>query len=152
MLVIPEDTGLADIAIGFAKECLNIQVDPPTEGKVKLARQFMDEEIGKLRRFPSRTLVLLRDFDQIPQSDLWRDVPADLVDRVFIFGPLDEFESLRTELRLTGKVRPNTPERIGELLAEECRANVMDLWRTAQLAHLGSEVARARAKSKEVIF
>jgi hypothetical protein len=145
VLLIPEDRALGDIAIGFRSRVAHLRVEPPVGGKARLREQLVTQEIEKLRRFPNRFLVLVRDFDGQRLTDLRDAIPDDLQHRVFILGPLNEAEDLRAELLSSNRLDPNTWERIGQLLADECLSGARTVQQLGQLAHLDHEFDRARS-------
>jgi len=140
LLLIPEDPALHDIAVGFAGRFHNVQVDPPVMGKIKLRDQFLEQELRKLGQFPLRFLVLVQDFDGEALSGLERSIPADLRHRVFVLGPIDESEDLRSELREARVLTSNTLDEIGKRLADDCLAGEDGLWRSGQLVHLQDQL------------
>ena len=152
VLVVPEDDADRDIANGFlldpSLKPRNIQVLPHVGGWVKVLGSFLEDHVAGLRRYPSRYLVLLIDFDDhIDErtAKFKESIPHDLVDRVFLLGTSSEPEPLRKQCG-------DSLENIGKALAAECRGDEAALWSHPLLAHNTAERARLNAKVKQILF
>jgi hypothetical protein len=92
-------------------------------------------------------MVLLLDFD----SDIERlarvraQVPADLMERVFIIGALSEPEALK-------QAGLGTYEEIGSGLAKDCREETDTIWGHELLQHNASELDRLRQHVRPILF
>jgi hypothetical protein len=91
-------------------------------------------------------MVLLIDFDgrgdrlEIAQAA----IPERLAERVFVVGTWSQPEALKLEL--------GTYERIGSLMAEDCREETDTIWRHNLLQHNAGELERLRDRVRSILF
>jgi hypothetical protein len=157
VFVLPEDEADADIANGFVTGTdyhRAIGVLKPAGGWPNVVDQFKTKEIPLLRKFPKRRIVLVVDFDgdSSRHQSIMSAVPNDLRGRVFIVGPLTTPEKLRKDLVDQGKIKPNTRESIGQLLAEDCRDGTDQTWSEPLLKHNANDIARMKLDLKPLLF
>jgi hypothetical protein len=152
--VLPEDKADESIATGFqlAINTRQYQVMPYPElpgGLKNVIRVFLETYQSLMRRYPHKNFVLLIDFDKkFPErlDEIKSKIPIDLIDRVFVIGALVEPEDLKRSLG------HKSFEEIGEILAEECRANESNLWNHELLIHNQDEINRMPPIIKEILF
>lgn len=120
VLVLPEDDSNRQLANGFLLDewllTRNIQVLEPAGGWAKVLDRFNSDHVSRMDDYPNRFMVLLIDFDgkRDRLSQVKADVPAHLIDRVFILGVWTEPEDLR-------KASLGSYETIGRAMAKDCR-------------------------------
>ena len=139
VMVLPEDDANRQIVNGFLLDpsltARAIQVLPVAGGWNKVYGDFVDSQVMQLRKYPNRHLVLLIDFDgQVDnRMQLFQQAcPADVRDRVYLLGTLEEPEPLRKECRVS-------LEKIGERLGQDCANGKQGLWAHVMLAHNQAE-------------
>jgi len=157
VLVLVEDGANRYIANGFEQAVDKpraLTIRPPSRGGWKVTNQFIELEVEELRRYPKRRIVLVIDFDQRPKKwdSFMKRIPADVADRVYVIGTLDEPENLRSSLVKQGAIAPNTFEKIGDLIASDCREGTEQIWGHPHLVHNASEVQRMRADLRNILF
>jgi len=142
VLIIPEDRADEQIANGFLLhdqvKSINISVMPHRTGWKSVLECFQKEYISYLETNPTGFVILLIDFDGIPEArqELFADeIPDELQDRVFVVGARQNPEELKKQL---GK----NLEQIGFGLAEDCFEDKNTLWGHAELHH--NEAMRLR--------
>jgi hypothetical protein len=119
LLVLPEDDANRQLVNGFiTSPNLNIraiQVLPVAGGWEIAVRNFLNEEVQKLRTYNQRRFLLLIDFDGDSErrNEVSNQIPEDISERVFVLGVLTEPERLRVMLGMNY-------EKIGASLANEC--------------------------------
>lgn len=152
LLVLPEDERNRELANGFLLDPgvrhRMVQVLPKAGGWLKVLAAFEENHVFGLRKFPDRHLVLLIDFDEQVEERLERfrtAFPAEVADRVFILGSLDEPEPLR-------KAVGRSLESIGQALALACADGEPGLWSHPMLAHNQGELDRLTHKVKPFLF
>jgi hypothetical protein len=141
VIVLPEDRKNLELANGFQLQIdwnrqRQMKVLPSAGGWMDVLAQFQSDQVSYMRRYPSRFMVLLIDFDDDPDRLQYvrAQIPDDLRERVFIVGVLTEPEDLRGDF--------GTPERAGAALAEDCRQDTDGNWMHRLLIHNSDEVAR----------
>ncbi len=151
LLVIPEDDANRQIAngfvLGFYVRDRNIQVLPVAGGWREVLKRFKSEHAGEMERFPERLVVLLIDFDGNDNrlSEVKRDIPADLLARVFILGAWTEPEQFK-------KRGLGSYETIGKKMALDCRDNTNHIWGDDLLRHNAGELDRLRERVRPILF
>ncbi|WP_375495257.1 hypothetical protein [uncultured Nostoc sp.] len=127
ILVLPEDDANRQIANGFILDIsLNsraIQVLPEARGWQNVVDTFTNDYASTMRQYPHRRIALLIDFDEDKDrlSDVKRQIPDDLKNRVFVLGVFSEPERLKGDIK-------KSFENIGEALAKDCSDNTNELW------------------------
>jgi len=157
LLVLPEDEADQQLANGI-KLSLNINnraliIDKPAKGWLNVVKKYTDQVIPEMRKYPSRIVVLLIDFDCKTKGDspknrfnqVRKSIPEDLKNRTFVLGTLSEPEDLKTEFK-------QGLEKIGESLAEECPDNRNQLWDNKRLKHNIPELERLLESVKPFLF
>jgi hypothetical protein len=145
LLIVPEDDANKDLAVGFQKVVprgVNAIHIENVAGGWSSARDRLVSLSQTMRRFPSRRVLVLVDYDscETRREDVLRDVPTDLKDRVYLLGVLSEPELLQRALSHRSR------EAIGEALARECLDGAHEDWKHPLLAHNAPELARLRAE------
>lgn len=151
VFVLAEDDANRQLALGFAthpsvcNRC--IQVMGPLGGWTHVRDGLRDDYANLLETNRHCHVVLLVDFDrrETRRGEILTGLPAQLADRVFVFGVWSEPERLRAELRIGF-------EAIGQAIAGECEAGTGDLLAHALLAHNQAEVARMIETIKPFVF
>jgi hypothetical protein len=143
LIILPEDYANRQIANGFSLVCRTRQmlVESEIGGWMKVVDYFLNDYIGTMRRYPRRYVVLVIDFDGNTERlvEVRGSIPADVSDRVFVFGCLQEPEDIR-------KAGYGSFEKIGRSLAEECLGNVnINIWNHELLANNRSELERFKS-------
>ncbi|NWH05342.1 hypothetical protein [Desulfobacter latus] len=121
ILIFPEDEANSKIALGFVLCSYvredKVQILPYTKGWKKVIEKFKSYHIPQLKKYISRRLLLLIDFDNDLNrlSKVKSEVPEDLMDRVFILGTKTEPEKLKQAINPIRSF-----ENIGKKLADEC--------------------------------
>lgn len=121
ILIFPEDEANSKIALGFVLcsyvRDQRVQILPYAKGWKKVVEKFKSYHISQLKKYNSRRLLLLIDFDNDLSrlSKIKSEVPNDLKDRVFILGAKTEPEKLKQSIN-----QINSFESIGNKLADEC--------------------------------
>jgi hypothetical protein len=149
--VLPEDKANESIATGFELVCSTRQykVMPIAGGWKKVLEIFLETYQSLMKRYPQKNFVMLLDFDnKFPTrlDEIKSGIPQDLIDRVFVLGVITEPEKLKTSLN------HQRLDRIGEILAEECRDNKSDLWNHELLIHNQDEINQMPPIIKEILF
>jgi len=152
ILVIPEDDANRQIANGFIEDegliaPLQIQVLPVAGGWVHVVKSFLSDQMGGMEAFAQRFAVLLVDFDDRAgrRAEIMAKIPDHLVHRVFVLGVLSNPEILRTAtgMRL---------EKIGSLMAQDCREETRIIWSHELLQNNGKELERLRQAVVPFLF
>jgi hypothetical protein len=115
-------------------------------GWSRVLEDFESDEIAGMRKWGSRFMVLLIDFDghhdRLEQAK--GRIPDDLTDRVFILGVFSEPEDLKPGL--------GSFEAIGSALARDCREGANVTWNHDLLRHNCTEVDRLRDRILPILF
>ncbi|MFN0134603.1 MAG: hypothetical protein ACKVS9_00625 [Phycisphaerae bacterium] len=152
VIVLPEDDATRQLATGFvdypAVHAHRIRVVSPAGGWVKAVDLMCSSYMPHMRSYNSAHLVLVIDFDK--DSDRYRTaieprVPAELRNRVFVFGPLTNVEVLKREAR-------RKTEELGRDLASECERGESQQWSMPELQHNLPERDRALQCIRSIIF
>jgi hypothetical protein len=150
--VIPEDDADRQIANGFVLhhkvDARRIMVMPLAGGWGNVLRTFRDEYIKTLRDNPQAHVVMLIDFDgdfQGRRARFEQEIPEDLKARVFVVGPKDTPETLKSA------VKKNFAD-IGNCLANDCDAGNTAYWDHEQLQHNDAERQRLVQTVKPFLF
>jgi hypothetical protein len=150
VFVLPEDDANRQLANGFLRdESLligRIQVLPEAGGWTQVLERFQSDHVVGMDRYPDRFMVLLIDFDgKVERLTRAKAViPANLTDRVFILGALNDPEDLKADL--------GSYETIGMALAKDCREETDVTWRHKLLRHNASEVERLLERVRPILF
>ena len=150
--ILPEDAANEELANGFLlAPGLNerlCDVLRPAGGWRKVLEDFEAVHTAEMRRYSSRYMVLLIDFDE--QTDRYEEaqrvIPSELKERVFVFGAWSEPEKLRRVLNITSY------ETIGTTLADGCPDKVSETWNNDLLKHNLEELKRVPAELKSILF
>ncbi len=151
LLVLPEDDANRQLVNGFiTSPNLNIraiQVLPVAAGWENAVRNFLNEEVQKLRTYNQRRFLLLIDFDEDLErrDEISTQIPEDVSERVFVLSVLSEPERLRVMLGMNY-------EKIGASLADECYRNERRFWTHKLLAHNETELVRLNESVKPFLF
>lgn len=149
LLVLTEDLATHDIAIGFSDNVDGeVEILKYLRGWKHVLEVFQDTYIKILREKPDAHIALFIDFDNqyTTRFPMFQSaIPADIADRVFVFGALDEAETVRnlTSLKFS---------RIGAELASECKTGATDLWGHVQVQHNQNERIRLHAKCSHFVL
>jgi hypothetical protein len=151
IIVLPEDRANEKIANGFSNHlkvnAYAIKVERPAGGWKKVLAKFSEALIPEMQKFSYCSIVLLIDFDrdQDRLNYVKDQIPAYLLDRVFVIGVLSEPEDLKRESQ-------KNFESIGEALAKDCSDNTNEMWGHALLKHNKSEIDRMTLSVKPFLF
>ncbi len=151
LVVLPEDKANSDIANAFLLhpqiDLRSTQVLPYIGGWGAVVKHFTDKHISKMRQYSERRIVLLIDFDEEQNrcDYVKREIPEDLIDRVFVLGVFSEPEELRNITR-------QSYEKIGKSLANDCAENTDKLWKHDLLKHNEAELKRIISSIKPFLF
>jgi hypothetical protein len=151
ILVLPEDDANRQMANGFhlqvgASRQRQMQVLPVAGGWNEVLKRFKSEHVMDMDRYPNRFMVLLIDFDgrddrlEIANAA----IPEHLADRVFVLGAWSNPEALNAAL--------GTYEKIGSLMANDCREQTDTTWAHDLLRHNASELERLRQHVCTILF
>ncbi|MFE8645632.1 hypothetical protein ACFX58_11155 [Sphingomonas sp. NCPPB 2930] len=155
VLVLPEDGADREIANGFLMSLSlrhphRIDILLSAGGWPAVRDSLAKQYIAYLRKYVYAHLVLLIDFDNKVQqrwSQFTPHIPADVKDRVYLVGALDEPEKLRRALNWA-----LTREAIGKTLADECANGTGQLWQHPHMAHNANERQRLIAQVHPILF
>lgn len=167
LIIIPEDDANRQIATGFQDapaigdaQSGQIQIAPEVGGWEKVSTVLLKSHISGLCKYPKRSVLLLIDFDveecneekkrikiKKRRAKVIKDIPKDLLDRVFVLGVLDEPENL-----VKAKNSPNSFEDIGKALAQDCFDGTDHTWKHELLKHNKDELARLEKAVKPFLF
>ncbi len=147
VLILPEDDANRQLANGFERglRTRQFQVLPPAGGWPKIGPKFELAHIPEMRANPNRQMVLLVDFDKskVRFDQIWKSVPDDLLNRVFILGVWTNPEKLKHSRSL---------ESIGKELAIACKDDVPGDWNDELLRHNLPELERMRQSIGPILF
>jgi hypothetical protein len=148
--VLPEDDRDRQLANGFVQELSTgqhqVYVCKVAGGWTQVLLQFNSDHAGQMKVY-NRFMILLIDFDGDAErgKKAARQIPADLIDRVFILGVLTNPEDLRRQLGYSY-------ETIGRSLALECRDDLNATWGHELLRHNSAELVRMRDALRPILF
>ena len=151
VLVLPEDDANRQLAYGFRLDHYlldwKIQVLEEAGGWTNVLKRFKKDLIVGMNRYSGRFVVLLIDFDNHVErlSDAKAQIPAHLIERVFILGALSQPEGLR-------QANLGSYEDIGLAMAKDCREGTDGIWGHELLQHNASELARLRERIRPILF
>ena len=152
LMVLPEDDANRQMVNGFVLDpSLNeraIQPLPIAGGWTKVRDDLTFSQVALLRKYPKRHLVLLIDFDGevADRSQSFQTaIPADVRDRVYLLGTLNEPEPLR-------KACGVSLEKVGQQLAQACAHGDEGLWGHEMLIHNHTELQRLIHNVKPFLF
>jgi hypothetical protein len=152
VFVLPEDEKNRQLANGFWLELdlirqRQMQVLQVAGGWPKVTELFNVTHIDEMRRYPEQRMILLIDFDDRENrfDTVWKAVPTDLSDRVFILGAQGEPEDLQ-------RAGLGFPETIGNALAKDCREETDTIWGHDLLRHNAIELDRLRKHVHPILF
>ena len=150
LIVIPEDKADQDIVNGFSN-CLELNerqfvVKKPAGGWEKGRARLLELSDSHLREYPDSHAVLVIDFDKYNDrgSEIRKQVPEGVRDRVFVIGVLSNPEELKRSININF-------ERIGTQIAKGCKESNTDFWQHQLLAH-NLEVIRRLSRAVRDIF
>ncbi len=151
VMLLPEDDANRSLANGFIlhpslSDQQKIQVLPVAGGWTKTVDCFKSDHVSAMAAYPSRTMVLLIDFDGECErlGEVKAVIPENLKDRVFVLGVWTEPEALRAIL--------GSYETIGRGMAEDCRDDTTTTWGHELLQHNSSELERLRERVRPIPF
>lgn len=144
LLIVPEDDANRELANGFLlglPHGINAQVQRSAGGWPS-ARDELNNLVASMRNTPRRRVLVLVDFDEdgTRRSEVLRDLPEDLRDRVFLLGVWSNPERLQNALGHRSR------EVIGRELAAECLNSQHSLWTHTLLRHNADELLRLRTQ------
>lgn len=149
--ILPEDDANRQIANGFrlgvdSHSARQLFVLPVAGGWIKVLENFKQDHRFEMMRFPDRLMILLIDLDGNEQRlfDVKKDVPGELIDRVFFLSTLTKPEDLKPHF---GHL-----ELIGTNLAQDCRDNTDGVWSHKLLKHNQTELDRLRECVRPILF
>jgi hypothetical protein len=152
VLLLPEDDANSQVATGFHLQVSplrqrQMQVSPVAGGWNRVLNLFETEHAMEMERWSFRYMVLLIDFDGVPNRlEIARTrIPAHLTDRVFILGAWSEPEDLRT-------AGLGSYETIGKAMADDCRNGTSTIWGHELLRHNAFEIGRLRQHILPILF
>lgn len=151
LYIIPEDDANRQVIQGFRQhsfvESGNVNIRAPAGGWTKVVDVFVEEYVPLLRKWPNAHVLLVVDFDNMPnrRQTIGNSIPADLVDRVFLVGSLETPERLRSLIGIL-------PEALGRKIAEECYDNTHSTWAHAHLLHNIPELNRLVLRVRPILF
>jgi hypothetical protein len=151
VLVLPEDRANSELVNGFLKDqaipTRSIDVLEEAGGWNEVVNRFLSDHVREMERTPTRSMVLLIDFDGDANrlSHIKARIPAHLRERVYILGALDEPEDLKgADL--------GSYEEIGMAMAEDCREETARTWGHPLLRHNAGELERLREHVRPILF
>jgi len=150
VLVLPEDDANRELANGFQLDPLldtrRMQILGVAGGWGNVLDRFREEHIPQMDRYANRFMVLLIDFDdqQDRMTRVRAEIPAHLIDRVFVLGVRTEPENLTRNL--------GSYETIGKAMAKDCRDNTEVTWTHPLLRHNAGELERLRKHIRPILF
>lgn len=117
---------------------------------MKVLECFNSVHVGTMHTCPRRLMVLLIDFDGVPERlNLARTfIPARLIDRVFVLGVRTQPE----DLKKAGLGSYGSYETIGKAMAQDCREETVTTWGHDLLQHNASEIGRLRDSVRPFLF
>jgi hypothetical protein len=150
LIILPEDYANRQIANGFSLVCPTRQMIVESEigGWMKVVDYFLNDYIGTMRRYPKRYVVLVIDFDGNTERlcEVLGSIPADVSDRVFVFGCRQEPEDIK-------KAGFGSFENIGRSLANACISDTEEnIWDHSLLANNHAELERFKASACQIIL
>ncbi|MGK7928866.1 MAG: hypothetical protein AB4290_27125 [Spirulina sp.] len=151
IIVLPEDRADEEIANGFI-EAQNVnydlvKIERPVGGWQKVLDKFTEIHVSDMRKFPEAIIVLLIDFDGRDDrlSDVEKEIPEDIKDRVFVLGVKYNPEILKKDMNKKNY-------EIGEALARDCSNNTNEIWGHDHLKHNQPELDRIISSVKPFLF
>jgi hypothetical protein len=151
LYVLPEDDANRQLANGFlldhALSPRSVQVLEPAGGWSKVVDCFLSDHVQEMERYPNRSVVLLIDFDRDPDrlSFVKAKIPAQVAERVYILGALNEPEDLKS-------ANLGSYETIGLAMAQDCREETDKIWGHDLLKHNAGELDRLRVRVRPILF
>jgi hypothetical protein len=152
VFILPEDDANRQLANGFVLGVVNdtqVRILSEVGGWVHVCDKFAEEHVEEMRRYPSRFMILLIDFDSDPQrlQRAQQKIPDDLEARVFVVGVRPEPEALRRD-------GCGSYEAIGRKLAQDCgdESKTETLWDHEYLKHNDVELVRLRHAVRGLLF
>jgi len=142
ILVLPEDDANRQILNGFLlNPALNrsaIQILPCVGGWKKVVDTFKDVHIYEMQKYPQRNILLIIDFNDqeaMRLNHIRKQIPNQLISRVFVLGAVSGPERLKASLR-------RSFEDIGKSLSQDCADDTRVAWGHDLLKHNESELDR----------
>lgn len=151
LIVIPEDKADQDIVNGFSIFLKpgerQFQVTKPAGGWVKGRNKLLELSNSCLQTNLFSHAVLIIDFDNYNDrgSEIMRQVPEGVRDRVFVIGVLSNPEDLKRSLS-------KNFEQIGSQIAEGCKDSSIDFWQHDLLVHNIEEIRRLSGAVRDIFF
>ena len=123
---------------------------PYSKGRPDVVKKFKDSYAPDMSKYPQRRVILLVDFDEKTDrldrlATVQKEIPPDLMDRVFVLGVFSEPEKLRNALN-------KHFSEIGKELATNCSEGKYGLWRHELLKHNKTELERMIELVKPFLF
>jgi hypothetical protein len=117
-----------------------VQILPVAGGWHRVLTVFKDDHAAAMRANAHTHVVLLIDYDNSPTrlEDIREKIAADVQDRVFVVGSLDNPEALKTAFG-------ESLEHIGRKMAQDCRDGTTHAFGHQHLRHNDVELIRLRA-------
>lgn len=148
--VLPEDDANRIVANGFYVEIdspRQVQILPVAGGWHRVLTVFTDGYAATMRANAHTHMVLLIDYDNSPTrlADVYATIAADVRDRVFVVGSLDNPEALKAALG-------ESLEQIGRTMAQDCRDGSTHAFGHEHLRHNDPELVRLRASVCSWLF
>lgn len=151
-MVLPEDDANRQVANGFHLQVhplkmRRLRVLPVVGGWRKVLEHFLSNYATQMENIPARFMVLLIDFDGDPNrlGAVQGHVPANLRNRVFVLGALNEPEALKA-------AGLGSFEEIGKQMAEDCRDETYLVWGHNLLRHNAEELRRLSQNVRQILF
>lgn len=149
ILFLPEDAANVEILNGiqlkvpFANQ-RKMQILPPCGGWMDVKKKFEAEYITYLENYSGGYVVMVVDFDgkENRAVEVKESVPYRLLQRVFVFGSLNEPEEIKL----------GSLENVGKKLAQDCISATTVTWDHEAFFHNASELARFRETVCEILF
>ena len=148
--VLAEDKANRQILNGFltnyavCARCFKLVL---LNGWSNVVKKFNSEYAPRLRKNHLSFAILLVDFDKQGQNradQIWGRIDADVKDRVFILGSMDEPERLKEHL--------GSYETIGQALAKDCQEGTRTTWNHEFLHHNSGELDRLWSSVRPFLF
>jgi hypothetical protein len=149
LFVLPEDDANKELATGFLLRVYSthqVRVLPVAGGWNQVLERFKSERVREMENYSKRFMVLLIDFDGRPSrlETAKAAIPEHLADRVFVLGAWSRPEDLKREL--------GAYERIGSLIADDCRQETNATWGHDLLRHNAAELQRLCEHVGSILF
>jgi hypothetical protein len=156
IIVLPEDDADQQIVNGIKLSSrINdraVIVDKPAKGWLNVVTKFTEQIVPEMQKYLSCYTVLLIDFDckkgqsyEPRLTQVKKNIPDNLKDRVFVLGVLSEPEKLRSKHRMSLEI-------IGKTLVQDCPENKNHLWNDELLTHNEIELNKLLLSVRSFLF